>query len=654
MRKALLVLLLASVDVAAQAVEPRWVEASQELVAAERAARAGQADDAVERIMKVLDDPESIDVFVGNPRTMGSVRGLRAAARDRAVALAGELPAFRESWEEEAETRLTRVRPERERAGLERVASVFRGTAAAGRALRRLAVLAWDSGEPGRAADLLERSGLELTPAEGARLAAGRRASGRGPSAGEWARRWQASHAAGLRPNFPRCGFPPLHSPLLIRGVRTSLGAFLDTLRVAPRTPWRGEVNATDAPFPPLRSLSRTPQRVLLFDQIPANANPAGGSGVIFNDLGAYEGASPVRLLPVGKRVVASARKGLSILEQGADGAWRVAGGAKGAPPLGSQGLSSDGRRLFALVPDPSGAAGTVRLVPAAFTLEGNALRSAWVSRTEGEEGPFGDAWGAGAPTLADGRLFVPVALVDSAFVTGIECLDAATGDRLWATTLGEATRQTFSATSRTASSPPTVCGERVLLSTGQGIVVALDAATGDPEWLHAYSTDPGARTFADTPPRAAGGRALFSPLDARSEILLDLATGRPLLSPWPAALPAFRYAVSDGPRAILCGSDGALQGEGGPRGIVKVLNSAAPGDVLFELPDPPAGRPAAWEGMLYVPTVRGLYAMDLETGVLSVIRDWAADEAGDIVRLPGWVAVVKTGEIRFWEASDR
>ncbi len=654
MKTSLLVFLLACLEAAAQAVEPRWVEDSQELAAAERSARAGAVDDSVARIMKVLDDPDSVDLFVGNPRTMGSVRGVRAAARDRAALLSAELPAFRKAWEDEASTRLGRIRPGSERAGLERVASVFRGTAAAREALKRLADLAWEGGDPGRAADLLERCGLDLTAADAARLAAGRRASGRGPSAGEWARRWQHTRAAGLRPGFPAWGFPPLRSTLLVRGARVRLSAFLATLAPAPRPAWRGEFNSADAPFPPLRSFRGTPQRVLLFDQIPANANPAGGGGVIFTDPGAYEGASPVRLLPVGDRVVASSRRGLTVLERTADGAWRIAGGAKGAPPLGTQGLSTDGKRLFALVPDPAGAAGTVRLVPAAFTLEGSALKAAWTARSEGEEGPFADAWAAGAPTVAGGRVYVPVALVDSAFVTAIECLDAATGERLWATTLGEATRQTFSATSRTASSAPTVCGDLVLFSTGQGIVVALDAATGDPEWLHAYATDPGARTFADAPPRVSGSRALFAPLDSRSEILVDLGSGRPLLAAWPAALPAFRYTLADGPRAILCGSDGALQGEGGPRGIVKVLNSADAGDVLFELPDPPAGRPAAWEGVLYVPTPRGLYAMDLRTGALTVVREWAAEEAGDVVRLPGWMAVVKTGEIRFWETPEK
>ncbi|MCC6741188.1 MAG: PQQ-binding-like beta-propeller repeat protein [Planctomycetia bacterium] len=638
-----------------QAVSPRWVEETPELAAARRAAESGRATEAAAKILKVMDDPETVDVFVGDPGTRGVVRGLRATARRLAGELAAESPAFRDAWEAEAALRLASVRAgDRERAGLERVASVFRGTDAARRALRRLSALAWEEGRPGRTADLLEQCGLDLTPREAARLAAGRRATGRGPSAGEWLRRWESSRAAGLRPSLPTGGFPPLDSPLLVRGVPTTLQAFLDTLRPSTPPPWRGELDSSRPPFPPLRPLAGPPQRVVLFDQLPANAAPPGGDGVVFRDLTAWNGGSPVRLLAAGKRLVASSRHGLSVLDRAPDGRWRVAAGPRGAPPLASHGLATDGRRAFTLVPDPDGRAGTVRLVPAAFDVSSGTPVRLWVGATADEEGPFDRAWASGPPALHEGRLYVPSALVDSAFVPSLVCLDAATGARLWATPLGEASRQLFSTTTRTASSPPTVRDGLVLLSTGQGLVAALDAATGDPEWLFAYPGSEDAGTFADAPPCLAGARALFTPLDARSELLLDLHAARALVPPWPAALPPFRFALPDGPRIVLCGSDGALAGEGGARGVVKVLNSRPSGDVLFELPDPPAGRPAAWEGMLFVPTQQELLAMDLASGALTVLRTWGEAEAGDIVRLPGWLAVVREGEIRMWEAQDR
>ncbi|KAF0241177.1 MAG: hypothetical protein FD180_4585, partial [Planctomycetota bacterium] len=164
---------------------------------------------------------------------------------------------------------------------------------------------------------------------------------------------------------------------------------------------------------------------------------------------------------------------------------------------------------------------------------------------------------------------------------------------------------------------------------------------------------DGGMRPFADSPPRVSGRRAIFAPLDTSSEFRLDLATGQPLAAPGPAALPSFHYSVSDGSRTALCGSDGALQGEGGPRGVVKVLNPGSPRDVLYELPDPLAGRPAAWDGVLYAPTARGLVSMDLETGEVAVVVEWKGEDAGDVVRLPGWMAVVKGGEVRFWEIRE-
>ncbi|MEK7466471.1 MAG: PQQ-binding-like beta-propeller repeat protein [Planctomycetota bacterium] len=653
MRLAILLAALAAVPASGQAVQPRWVERSPDLVAAEQAVAAGHALDAVDRFTKILDDPETVDLFLGNPERLATIRGLRAAARDRAREWARENERFGEAWAAEAASRLSRLGPRAGRAGLEKVASLFRGTPAAQQALRTLAGLAWDEGEPGRAAELMERSGLEMSPAEAARLALGRRAAGLGPSAGEWARRWETRGAAGLRPRFPKEWFPALDAPLRIRGRKSTLGAFLDTLRRAPRAPWHGELNAGETPFPPLRSLQGPPQVVTLFELLPPNANALGGAGIVFRDPGAYAGASPIRLLPFEKRVIASTRGGLSVLERGADGKWRVAGGAKAGPPLATHGLATDGRRLFTLVPEPGTKLGAVRLLPAAFVWSGSELKLEWMAGMESGGSPFDGAWAAGPPALAGGRLYVPVALVDSAFVPGVICLDAATGERLWATTLGEATREAFSATSRISASAPAVAGELVLVATGQGFVVALDAATGNPDWLRAYSSDGGQRAFADAPPRVSGGRAIFAPLDLSAEFRLDLATGLPLSNAGPAALPSFHYSVTDGACTVLCGSDGALAGEGGPRGIVKVLNSRSSRDVLYELPDPPAGRPAVWGGTLYVPTARGLITMDVETGEVAVVAEWKTEEAGDLVRLPGGVAVVKGGEVRFWEVSE-
>ncbi|MCE9584976.1 MAG: PQQ-binding-like beta-propeller repeat protein, partial [Planctomycetes bacterium] len=373
-----------------------------------------------------------------------------------------------------------------------------------------------------------------------------------------------------------------------------------------------------------------------------------------FRDPGAYEHASPVRLVPFEGRVVAATRSGLAVIARGADGKWRVTGGAKPAAPLAGAAVSTDGKRLFTVIPDPRTGQGAVRLLTAAMTLEGDEFKPKWMTSPGGEVNPSEETWSTGPPLLDGGRLYAPVAFVAGPYEPALECLDAVTGERLWLTPLAEASQQAFSASTRLSSSPPAMAGGLVLVAPSLGFVAALDPATGDPEWLHVYNSSRGVVDgWADSPPRSIGSLALFAPLDAEDALRLDLNTGHPAPPVGPAAFPPLRYTLADGPRVVLVGSDGALSGEGGPRGLVKVLNPFGARDVLFELPDPPVARPAAWGGILTVPTSRGLVTLDLESGELKVLLEWKPEDAGDLVRIPGWLVVVRNGELRFWEAKD-
>ena len=654
---ALLLASFAALPAAAQEVVPRTDDdLDRQIREAEAEGLEGKEARSIERILKICDDPETADVFLGNlTRTL---RGAHAAARDLAVFLAASSPAFREAWEGTARARWERLRATADRAAIERLASRFRGTKAAHEALRWLARLAWEEGDGARTARLFEKSGGRLTAEEAALVAVARRAAGLGPSPAEWAWRWRETGAAGLRPQIFDL-FPPGDSPLVARGEGTTLRAVLARLSAAPPDPWRGALNSSRLPFPPIRSLQPPPKTVRIFTGIGVPLAGPDAGAVRFYDPGAWDNGSSLRLLPWGGEAWACAGGAAVPVGRFSRGDWEYPLERELTPPMFAESPATDGRRLFVLAPDPRARNGQGWRAVVAFERGPDGLQPVWSTvppagrDTDDSADPFDRAWFTGPPVVSGGRLYVPAALLDSAYVPAIVCLDAQTGLRLWATALGEVTRRFSSTSILISASPPLVDGDRVFICTNAGIAAALDAMTGDPEWIHVYEREPGGG-WTDAPPCAVGDRVLFCPLDTPKASLLDARNGLLIRSYRARGDPegSYSWALGNGQMIALAGRTAEPEGE--PRGLVKFLNLSGGRDVTYELPDPPAGRPAILDTAIAVPTAREICILNSHSGRLDVLHEWKnASEAGDLVRLPGWLAVIRGGEIRFWKAGE-
>lgn len=140
--------------------------------------------------------------------------------------------------------------------------------------------------------------------------------------------------------------------------------------------------------------------------------------------------------------------------------------------------------------------------------------------------------WFAGPPIARGERLFAALATHVPQRQCMILCLDARTGRTLWCT--------------RVASAPPgrgplaiPAFDEReglLVVSTGFGVVAALDASAGRIEWLVKYPRQADART-AVSPPLLTPNVAIVLAQDAEELMAFDLRTGKGLELPRQASL---------------------------------------------------------------------------------------------------------------------
>ena len=82
MKLTLALVALAALSARAQDVRPRWTDSTTSLDTAEERARSGHEEEAVDRFLKVMEDPDTADIFVGDPDKLATLRGLRAIDHD--------------------------------------------------------------------------------------------------------------------------------------------------------------------------------------------------------------------------------------------------------------------------------------------------------------------------------------------------------------------------------------------------------------------------------------------------------------------------------------------------------------------------------------------------------------------------------------------
>jgi outer membrane protein assembly factor BamB/tetratricopeptide (TPR) repeat protein len=253
---------------------------------------------------------------------------------------------------------------------------------------------------------------------------------------------------------------------------------------------------------------------------------------------------------------------------------------------------------------------------------------------------------------------------------------DRATGRVRWTTYLGNG-QQEQNLFGRPIREAPVAAvasdGERLFVQTNLGFVSCLDAATGHPLWTRGYdqvevplyenlwSTPEREFTWTGSPPVAAGGLVICAPADGPD--LVALTADRGVLK--------WKFPHRDGPRFEsprtfrLLGADDERVYLAGT--TVRALEIAT-GRIAWEERFPgerngeqSGGRGVIGPGRIYVPSDRGVYALDARAGGKMAPLDArprapgeARDGVGNLVATDGAAVLVRLERIEgFFRAED-
>ncbi len=258
-----------------------------------------------------------------------------------------------------------------------------------------------------------------------------------------------------------------------------------------------------------------------------------------------------------------------------------------------------------------------LRVVNRLRCLDATTGRQLWSSAKVGQ---LAECWFFTAPALQAGRAYL-VAVRSGELLAF--CLDAATGQVAWATTIGgirgrRQIRRYYWELFLSDACAPAVADDVVYLPTGQGIVVALDAVGGEPIWLAPYQRREERvnrlgedlripqSPWASKPPFVAhcgeGDVVVVAPRDSPHLLAFSAVDGTLIWS----------RQFADG-IALLGGAEGRAYVQASRR---VVCLSVADGDVVWtaQMPDH-TGVGVLQGGSVLIPAADGLIALDVTTG---------------------------------------
>lgn len=268
------------------------------------------------------------------------------------------------------------------------------------------------------------------------------------------------------------------------------------------------------------------------------------------------------------------------------------------------------------------------------------------------------------APAWSEGRLLVAF---DYEGNCGAACLNASDGRPIWVRRLHVLSDpgQRGWGRRRRMGSPPLIRAGIVYVLTNDGVLAALDEATGRPEWVTLYprlrpadngrkeqrGDDPGSMMpmFPPSPLADVGGRLFMLPTDADRVFCVDMADGRiawsaPRLQPVAGGRAAVLWRLAGVGRetVVLAGSGAAAL-------------SAADGKLRWAVSLPPAGRPAVTGGEMFLaPAGMGLTRVRLSDGTVGPLgrgRQTDAPLSADdgLLAVRGWLlAASESGAAAF------
>jgi outer membrane protein assembly factor BamB len=237
-------------------------------------------------------------------------------------------------------------------------------------------------------------------------------------------------------------------------------------------------------------------------------------------------------------------------------------------------------------------------------------------------------------------------------------CLDAETGALLWQRPLAhvDAVRDVFQFAFEFFyfdAAQPSVCGHAAVFPTGQGLVAACDAESGELLWMARYPerrialTDGAVRitvpagTWAARQPLITEDVCVVAPTDSDHLVAFELGTGE---MKWKRRLPEGYALLGAAPGRVY------VQGES-----VMCLDLAE-GRELWRAGKGwvPAGRGAAVAELIYVPTLSGVQRVRRQDGTVlePLTLPGGRVPQGNSLLLREGLVLVGAEELVFWSAE--
>lgn len=220
-----------------------------------------------------------------------------------------------------------------------------------------------------------------------------------------------------------------------------------------------------------------------------------------------------------------------------------------------------------------------------------------------------------GAPVAADERVFVPLRRATPQIETGVACLDAATGRRLWQRRVCSALAQAPAAYHLVEQDQLAVGGDLVFHSAPAGMVAALERETGIVRWAVTYAARERSPAERSDPARSglcrllcAHGAVYAAPPDTDELLAIDAESGVVLWRRPAGARIVELASVVDG---VLIAAGDQLWGLDAMTG-----ENAWPGAVGYS--DPAGfgyGRPAVAGERVYWTTREDLFVVEARSG---------------------------------------
>ncbi len=270
----------------------------------------------------------------------------------------------------------------------------------------------------------------------------------------------------------------------------------------------------------------------------------------------------------------------------------------------------------------------------------------------------------AAPPTVAAGRVFLPIYSASGTYDLSMVALDLYSGKELWRSFLVSGSQESNlfgNVLGELACSPPIASSEQVICCTNLGAISALDARNGSALWTRLYERTPTQvlqsgdisrrqPSFANHAPAWDGKRLLCAPTDSPYALLLDSHTGE-LNAMWSSKTSAKNESASIDQVIALAGEQLYFTGTHIRGEAIGGRNFGWNSERIFnQFSSIATRRPAILSSdELLAPTAKGLLRINPQTGkLIGAPIPWpnSLSDFGAIQLAPGHLLVLRNNGV--------